>query len=55
MLVKGLHQMLTNHWIMYGIDLTEAVSLVARLLENKIFGMPVDHLVSKIEADAGNY
>lgn len=46
MLIKGLHQMLTNHWIMYGIDLTEAVSLVARLLENKIFGMPVDHLVS---------
>eukprot|EP00029_Vermamoeba_vermiformis_P011049 TRINITY_DN5975_c0_g1_i1.p1 TRINITY_DN5975_c0_g1~~TRINITY_DN5975_c0_g1_i1.p1 ORF type:complete len:976 (+),score=109.12 TRINITY_DN5975_c0_g1_i1:158-3085(+) len=44
MLVKGLHQMLTNHWIMHGIDLTETASLVARLLENKIFGMPVDHL-----------
>jgi len=46
MLVKGLHQMLINHWIMHSIDLTETVSLVARLLENKIFGMPVDHLVS---------
>jgi hypothetical protein len=45
MLVRGLHQMLTNHWIMNGIDLTETASLIARLLENKIFGMPVDHLV----------